>query len=448
MTVITTKLSPARASHRDGAIDLLRGASLIAVVTLHSLMVGAEIAANGELRTSVALVGESFFVPITWVTQMMPLFFIAGGFASLSQWRRMRERGEGWRAYVAGRSRRLVVPAAVMIAVVGVAITFAGELGLAPELVAEASLRAGQPLWFLAVYLGVTALVPVTSWLHEHHRAATLVALAGAVVAIDALAAATGMPGIGYANLAFVWLFVHQLGYLLLDGRVGSGVRGSVALPVAALIGVLLCVATGSSADMYENLNPPNVVLALYGVMSFGLVRLGKPWLDRVAARPGVTRVSDALGPRSMTIYLWHMPVMLTLVGVGFALGAPMPGVHSLAWWLTRLPWLALVALLVFPLSTRLAPLERWTPRLALPASRLGDRALATLSVTAGIVGIGTVLVLGFAQPVVVVAALGLLALSIAGANRLTSPKPAGRVQPAPQPGELWMRGFPQRDGR
>lgn len=46
MTVITTKLSPPRASHRDGAIDLLRGASLIAVVTLHSLMVGAEIAAS------------------------------------------------------------------------------------------------------------------------------------------------------------------------------------------------------------------------------------------------------------------------------------------------------------------------------------------------------------------------------------------------------------------
>jgi surface polysaccharide O-acyltransferase-like enzyme len=360
----------------------------------------------------------------------MPLFFIAGGFASLSQWRRMRGRGEGWQAYVAGRTRRLVVPAAVMIAVVGIAITIAKLVGLAPELVDEASLRAGQPLWFLAVYLGVTALVPVTSWLHEHHRVITLVAFAGGIVVVDALAAVTGMPGLGYANLAFVWLFVHQLGYLLLDGGGRRVARGSVALPVAAFVGLLLCLATGASPDMYENLNPPNVVLALYGVLSFGLVRLGKPWLDRVASRPGVARVSSALGSRSMTVYVWHMPVLLTLVGVGFALGAPMPGVHSLAWWGTRVPWLVTVALVVFPIASRLARLERWTPRLVLPAVRIGEPVLAAVSVVAGIVGIGAVLVLGFSQPIVVGAAFTLLALSVAGANQLATSKPTVRVRP------------------
>jgi hypothetical protein len=61
---------------------------------------------------------------------------------------------------------------------------------------------------------------------------------------------------------------------------------------------------------------------------------------------------------------------------------------------------------------------------------RIGEPVLAAVSVVAGIVGIGAVLVLGFSQPIVVGAAFTLLALSVAGANQLATSKPTVRVRP------------------
>ena len=62
-----------------------------------------------------------------------------------------------------------------------------------------------------------------------------------------------------------------------------------------------------------------------------------------------------------MTVYLWHMTVLLLVLGAsyfagGFGLGVT---IGSAEWWLTRPLWLALLAVLLIAVSLLLSPLER-----------------------------------------------------------------------------------------
>src|SRR5699024_2611702 len=144
--------SPAEAGRttRSSTIDLARALCVLVVVTLHALMVGVERAADGGLVTRVALAGTEWFAPASWFIQVMPLFFIVGGFASARSWRLMCARGRSSGAsgpsgsagssaeFVRSRVERLALPAAAMIAVVGIVLGGAHGLGADPLLLAEA----------------------------------------------------------------------------------------------------------------------------------------------------------------------------------------------------------------------------------------------------------------------------------------------------------------------
>ena len=394
MTVIRIPVAPpSTTGSRDATIDAVRAISLLFVVVLHALMVGAWIGPDGSLLTKVALTGEPWFAPATWAVQVMPLFFIAGGFVSLQQWRRLRGRGAGVGEYVTGRVRRLAVPTAVMLGAVGAALVLARSLGADVSLIAEASLRIGQPLWFLAVYIGVTTLVPAMAWLHERASRLTLVGLAAGALAIDIASRESGF-ALGYVNLAFVWLLMQQLGFVMLDGRLNAWPgRRLFAGMGAALALLLLCLFLGWSPDMIENLNPPTVALVLLGVAQFFALQLARPWLDRITGRPRVAGMTARAGEGAMSVYLWHMPMIMLLVAVMWGLGLPMPEPHTAAWWATRLPWLVTVFTIVLPAAAVVAgfdrPLMRWADRLAahplVAAVPDGIRALlAALLATAG----------------------------------------------------------------
>ncbi|WP_198393082.1 acyltransferase family protein [Brevibacterium yomogidense] len=339
----------------------MRAVCLLVVVALHSMMVGVDVGLDGNLLTGVAIAGTTGFVPVSWIIQVMPLFFIAGGFAALSQWRRMRSRGSHWTEYVRGRTRRLVVPTAVMFSVVGVVLCAAEGLGADPVLIAEARLRIGQPLWFLAAYLGVTALVPAMARLHERRPAVTLAVLGMGVLAVDAVRLTSGVFFVGFLNLGPVWLLMQQLGFFYHDGAGQAWPRRRLAVAMTAALSVLLLLVTLGpySADMLVSLNPPTAAIVLLGTAQFFALRLVKPALDwmtggvsgansaQVAQQVRGTRSAWRLGTvvsaHAMTVYLWHMPVVLTLVMILWVCGFPLPEPHSPSWWATRLPWLLAV---------------------------------------------------------------------------------------------------------
>ena len=53
---------------------------------------------------------------------------------------------------------------------------------------------------------------------HRRHGAAVLTVLIGLVALVDVLRFGYAVPYVGYLNVAFVWLAVHQVGFFWADG--------------------------------------------------------------------------------------------------------------------------------------------------------------------------------------------------------------------------------------
>jgi peptidoglycan/LPS O-acetylase OafA/YrhL len=409
---------------RDAAIDAARAGCLIVVFVLHALMVGVSVGADGPVLEN-ALERWDGFAPLTWVVQVMPLFFVIGGYAGLTAWRRARARGDRPADFVRSRLTRLLRPAIVLVGAVAASLFALTLAGVAPEIVDAAGYRIGQPLWFLAVYLGCSALVPAMVALHERHGVVTLTALAGAVVAIDALRFASGVEAVGFANLAFVWLLMQQLGFWLADGRLERmSRRGRFRLAGAALAALALVTLAGPyTPDLYANLNPPTTCLVLLGVAQLALFSVARAPLRSWAERGAPARLVARFGEWGMTLYLWHLPAFVLVAGlllVGHEVsGVPLPEPLTVEWWSSRPLWLIVAALATAALVRAFARWERG-PRPAAKRVQSGVRAARAvpvwIAVPAGVLGVGTVLVVGFAPPAALVA-LALLVVSWRGAQ-------------------------------
>ncbi|WP_162257722.1 acyltransferase [Agromyces sp. Root81] len=405
-------------AQRDSSVDAIRVVLLVVVFALHAMMVGVSVGPDGPVLEN-ALEGQGWFAAVSWVVQIMPLFFIAGGFSSFLHWRSMRARGASGADYVRARLERLVRPAVVLVAVVAAALVALSLAGLAPELVATAGFRIGQPLWFLGVYIATSALVPVMVRAHERARVLTPLALLAGVVAVDVLRLSTGLEGIGFLNLLLVWLLVQQLGFHLADGsldRLSPAALWSIAAGALALLAVIT-LAGPYSADMYENLNPPNVCLVVLGVAQLALFQLARPHIRAWVERADASRLVSAVGERAMTVYLWHMPVLVGLAGAllvanaaGF--GAALPEPMTAAWWTTRPLWLGVAGVAVAGVTIVFARFER--ARRAPRASAAPTGRAAAFDAVCGVAGVAVVLVTGFG-PVQAVISLALLTVALRG---------------------------------
>ena len=73
-------------TQRDLVVDLVRTACVVLVVVVHITMVGVAVGPDGIAVTS-PLQEAPWYVAATWIGQVMPLFFVVGGFASAVGWR-------------------------------------------------------------------------------------------------------------------------------------------------------------------------------------------------------------------------------------------------------------------------------------------------------------------------------------------------------------------------
>ena len=219
---VESKASSIDLSKRDLTLDIARVFCVLLVVVIHLLMVGVGFDASGNLialtPTQSHLGSQPWFGWVTWAGQIMPLFFVVGGFAAITAWRSLTRRGGTAADYVRNRVLRLAQPALPLYIFYVVVIGGAMLAGVAPELVTLAVQGAASPLWFLAAYTLCQAMVPtMVGWHTRAPRATLLVLLAGAVV-VDAARYSTGIDEIGLLNLFFVWLLVQQLGFWYADG--------------------------------------------------------------------------------------------------------------------------------------------------------------------------------------------------------------------------------------
>jgi peptidoglycan/LPS O-acetylase OafA/YrhL len=423
LTAVSAPASPAPArsipstrTARDASIDVARAWCLVVVVALHSFMVGVSVAGGAPLLEN-ATDGWGGFAALTWFVQIMPLFFVLGGFSSVTQWSRMRTRGVSASDYLALRMRRLLPPALGAMGVTAVVLLVLGLSGVPADMVAVAGFRMSQPLWFLGVYLLCTALVPFMTAAHRAAPRLTVLALAAVVVGVDAARLSSGIEAFGFANLLFVWLLLQQLGFHLAEGRVPTNRRTLLTIATVAL-GTLaaLCLGGVYSFDLFDNLNPPTAALVLLGVAQLCLFQLARPALRRLHGIRGVATAVTAIGARAMTIYSWHMLVLIGLAGVLLVtVGDELPAPLTEAWWLTRPLWIAsvlvVVGLLVAVVGRREAAADPGRP--TTPAH------LATAVSAVLLAAVGVVLVLVFGASA---AAWFAGALLLVGALRLATP--------------------------
>jgi len=423
MTVATAApaASALRPRGRDRAVDLVRAACILGVVVLHAMMVGVAVP-DGAPSFVNASDDTWWIVPLSWVLQVMPLFFVIGGFSAATAYRRSRERGSDAVAFVAGRVHRLLRPAIVTIGVVGLLLAVLATAGVPADLVSLAGFRFSQPLWFLGVFLVCQALVPALLRCHERAPLLTIGLLAAAAAGIDAARLVSGVDALGFLNLAFVWLALQQLGFFLADGRIDAlSRRTRVIAAVGAVAGLAASFVSGiHSPDLVANINPPTTALLLVGVAHTALFTLLREPIARFADRRAVSSFTDFVTPRAMTVYLWHMLVLLSLAGVtavwGLSTGLPLPAIDGPAWWLTRPAWLALALAATAAVAITAARIEA-----AAPPAPTGSARRVALAVLAGTSAVALLLVVG-----TTVATAAIAVALLAGALRIASlPVPA-----------------------
>ncbi|WP_262406011.1 acyltransferase [Protaetiibacter sp. SSC-01] len=406
-----------RGTARDTSIDVARAWCLMVAVALHALMVGVSVVAGTPVLEN-AMDSYSGFAALTWVMQIMPLFFVLGGFSSATQWSRLREKGVPAHEYIAMRLGRLLGPALGAMAVTAAVLVGLVLAGVSDEVVAVAGFRLSQPLWFLGVYLLLTGLVPFMMMLHRTAPRATVAGLGALVVGVDLTRIGTGIEAVGFANLLFVWLLMQQLGFFLAEGRPNLDRRGHAVGAVAAL-GTLtiLCTFGVYDWDLYENLNPPTAALVLFGLAQICLFQLARPILRRAHELRAVQRIVGAINARSMTIYSWHMLVLIGMAGVlMFTVGEALPTPVSDEWWATRPAWFAAATLITVLLVALVGRREaRGGARIA---ARESSRKRTTTALLLAAGGVLLVLVVG-ASPLAWVGGAVLVAAGLAIANGL-----------------------------
>lgn len=419
MTVLLERAAPPRtaapARVRDPFIDVLRVLGMAAVVFQHWTI--PVLSFDGSrLTTGNALATPGVWM-ITWLSQVMPLVFFAGGAANAISFGRAPHGGPQW---LVVRLRRLAWPLLPLAAVWLPLPHLLLMLGVPAQPLETGAKLTGQLLWFLAVYLMAVAATPYLLRLHARHGLRVPVALTAGAALTDVLRFSTGFEALGYLNIVFVWLAVHQLGFLYADGRLTRGAPARWLMAAGGFGAAALLVAFGPypgsmiglpGAEV-SNMAPPTLAMLAVSVGQIGLAALLRPWILRLPIR----RPLAWAGPRMMTAYLWHMPALFVVTGVvvvGMRLDTPTPGG---AFWLAGWPvWLTLLGLTMWPLLKGFA---RFEEPLALPYGKATwSSALAATGLVAG--GVLALTVAGFAPGLTPVLAV----LAILGGLLVTGPR-------------------------
>ena len=386
-------LAEATPRSRDRTVDLVRAAAIAVVVVGHWLTIAVQVE-DGRLTGDNVLGLLPWTHPVTWAAQVMPLFFVVGGWAAAASWRSGRAPGERAVVWLHRRLDRLLRPTTVLVLAGAGVAALLRMLGADRRLVELGAWVVALALWFLVVYLAVTAAVPLLVAAHERAGLAVPAGLTAATAGIELLRFG---PALASAPLtwATVWLCFAALGVAWQAGALGG--RWPAALAVGGLGSCAALVALGPwplsmlnvpGADV-QNVGPPSLALLALGAGHCGLVLLAAPRLARLAARRRVWTATVAVNTAAMTLYLWHLvPVALVTPALVLSgvLPAPAPGTAS--WWLTRPLWLGALGAVLLALVVLVRRFE--LPR---PAAAQVPRRGGALLVVAGIAAAGAGLV-------------------------------------------------------
>jgi fucose 4-O-acetylase-like acetyltransferase len=417
---------------RERHVDLVRALSITLVVLGHWLVIS--ITADNGLDGVNALAEVDWFRPLTWLFQVIPLFFFVGGYANAASFESHRGRGGDAWTWVLQRFDRLVRPTSAFLAVVAVGVVVARIAGATPGDVSAAAWLATVPLWFVAAYLAVSALHPAMWRADQRARWWVPTTMIGVVVVADVAGLGVGAESGRQINYAVVFLVFHQLGIMWRSGGLTASVSTGLAIGGAAAAVAIGLVTLGpypvsmvdAPSDDLQNVSPPSLAFLSVGMAQIGLVLAARRplagWLRRCGPWTAVVAVNGVI----MTVFLWHVAAAvlaaLALHGLGLLPTAP---IGSVGWFVLRIPWMATCLVILAVLVALFAPVEQaaagTTPgRMDRGLARMG-LAVAVVAVLLGMLGLAVAGSDDFGRvgvPAWSLGAFGIGALVLAGVSR------------------------------
>lgn len=390
-TTTISRLAAATPDTRNRVVDLYRAIAISVVVLGHWLM-AAMVIRDGEIHKANTLDLVPEMHGLTWVVQVMPLFFFVGGYANATSWRSARAKGDSWATWQRARLRRLITPVIpLLVAWLGICLIGVSR-GVPNDVLRSASQHALIPTWFLAVYVLVIAIVPVTLYLWERFGWWSLVGGMAAAGVVDLVSITADSILFGFLNYLFVWASVHQLGYAWRDGALDGARRrltlsaiGVTILSALVYLGPYPLVMVGTGEPI-QNSYPARATLLFLGMFQIGLALLAERRLQAWLQRPALWKATIAVNARIMTLFLWHMTAMMLLMWGSYALDGWGMDLEpaSREWWVTRPIWFVVCGVVTVGLIAIFGRLE--SPSVDLrPAPSTWRPALATVLVCGGL---------------------------------------------------------------
>lgn len=351
-------------AERNRYVDLLRALSIGAVVLGH-WVIAAPAFMGGIVSMDHLLQIQPRTQWLTWLFQVMPVFFFVGGYSNGVSWDGAQAKGQRYSYWLESRLKRLlgpVIPLVLLWAILGIIGYF---LGLSEKMIQVGSQISMVPTWFLAIYFIIVMFVPVTRAIWRKLGLLSVVLPFVLAVIGDIVYFNTEYKWFGWFNYFFIWGAVHQLGYAWQQGRF-SGVAPSLCLAIIAGVFLVLLTQLGPypisligvpGAD-FSNTTPPKLPLIALGLTQIGLLLALEGPMRRWLSNAKVWTATVLVNGFIMPIFLWHSTVMVLIIGLCIWL-LPMtlsvqPG--SGLWWFYRPVWIVVY----FVIMMMSLPLFMW----------------------------------------------------------------------------------------
>ncbi|MGE0296666.1 acyltransferase family protein [Pseudonocardia sp.] len=340
---------------RDRYIDFLRAGSILVVVLWHWAFTILIWLPDGPRATSPLGFTSGLWM-LTWLFQVLPLFFFVGGYVHLLAWQRARIRGETLDRFVLRNLRRLSVPALVVAGVwIGLGLVLWAGLGL--EWIGRAVLLVISPLWFLGVYLGLIALIPLWFAIARRFGPVAFVWMIGLVVIVDILRFRVGWEAAGWVNMLLVWGLAFMAGFWW-EALVRAPRHVDAALMWAGLFGLIGLVGSGLYPGSMvgvpgetSNMAPPTLCIVALLAFQVGIAEIARPGMSRWLERPGPRGFVEIINRFAMPVFLFHTTGMAIGRGLIYAWNGELAEatVPDLRWWLERPLYIAVSFVCTLP---------------------------------------------------------------------------------------------------
>ncbi len=444
-------LEAATDEQRNPYLDLIRVLAIAAVVVGHWIASGVTYR-HGEFDGVDVLGVVSWTSWLTLIFQVVPLFFLVGGYSNALSWSRHQAVGGSAFAWSRRRVLRLLVPTAAYVAVMSLAVVLCNVAGANHADLQQAAWALSLHLWFLAVYLVLLLLTPALLAAHRRFGVKGLAATTALAVVIDIGVIEEHWHVVGWVNYVLVWGTFHQLGFAWYTGVFEGTATGRRGRPIAMTAGAISALVVliwwgpypvsmvGVPGARIQNASPPSAALLAFGFAQVGLVVIAAPAATRWLTRPDRTRVRTLIGranAMTMPVYLWHMvPVVIVSVVAYPNHLLAQPSIGSGAWWAQRIGWIAMLSVVLGAVLALVvtAARVRFTQPVSFALPLGAATTLFGIGVGVSVAALGRLAVQGFAPngsfDIVTVSGFALGTALVA----LTRPRTLVRQSPHEQP--------------